>query len=364
MVQIVTKHASKGLEFPVVFIPFACAYRETDSAIYHSEDNTLYVDFEYASASQERADYERLAEDIRLFYVAITRAIYYCFVGCWNPPVAKRKNQSALKRCALGALLLRNDDEPSTERLNDRLQQMANTCSGITVSISTDEDGVSEYVNTQKPLNQRFSYQTLDAQIDRSWRITSYSAIARNQFEVEHGQRQNDELPVIDKRTPDESSDLTNSKSLLLNRFSFVRGAQAGSFLHGVLENIDFQSNDQLVPMIEQQGSWYGIDDLWFDTINTWLCDVLATSIALPPTAQASLTEFRLHELGQSSICPEMEFHLPLTHVSESEFNNIINSTFKTIKRRYDFQQLHGMLKGYIDLTFCVNGQFFVVDYK
>ncbi|MCP3704174.1 MAG: exodeoxyribonuclease V subunit beta, partial [Alteromonas sp.] len=37
LVKIVTMHASKGLEYPIVFMPFACGYRESKEALYHKD---------------------------------------------------------------------------------------------------------------------------------------------------------------------------------------------------------------------------------------------------------------------------------------------------------------------------------------
>lgn len=368
LVQIVTMHASKGLEFPFVFIPFGCTHRPSDSAIYHGDDNQLYVDFEHSQDSLDKADYERLAEDIRLFYVAITRAVYYCFVGSWNPQFGKRKSLSALRSTALGSLALQQGDEPTTQALLTQFQTLDNANSGVSATLVTSDVELNVYTHGAIQEQPQFSHQTLKNEIDRSWRITSYSAIARNQFEIEHGQEQNDERLVnhhhvdIDVTGHKEVNDEENPELVIRDRFHFVRGAQAGSFLHGVLENIDFTQPQQLTNVIEQQGKWFGIDEEWFDTVKHWLEDVLTTPMLLP--GQEAASHFCLNQLGQDAICPEMEFHLPLQHVSEMRFNAIVNSTFKTIERRYDFQQLHGMLKGFIDLTFCINGQFFVADYK
>lgn len=368
LVQIVTMHASKGLEFPFVFIPFACTHRPSDSAIYHGDDNRLYVDFEYSQDSLDSADYERLAEDIRLFYVAITRAVYYCFVGSWNPQFGKRKSLSALRNTALGSLTLRQGDEPTTQALLAHFQTLGHANSGVSATRVNRDVALSVYTQGTTQETPRFSHQTLENEIDRSWRITSYSAIARNQFEIEHGLEQNDERLVTNRQIDAELTEyqeVSGEESTELverDRFNFVRGAQAGSFLHGVLENIDFTQPQQLINVIEQQGQWFGIDEAWFETVKHWLEDVLTTPMLLPGAEPAS--NFCLNQLGQDAICPEMEFHLPLHHVSEVRFNAIINSIFKTIERRYDFQQLHGMLKGFIDLTFCINGQFFVADYK
>ena len=77
--QIVTIHKSKGLEYDLVFMPFVCSYREVDSkgeVKYHDEDdNVTILDITKHADSISKADKERLAEDLRLIYVALTRAV-------------------------------------------------------------------------------------------------------------------------------------------------------------------------------------------------------------------------------------------------------------------------------------------------
>ena len=55
-----------------------------------------------------------------------------------------------------------------------------------------------------------------------------------------------------------------------------------------------------------------------------------------------------------------MEFHMPLHEVKVGDFNRIINQYFKQHKRDYQFEQLNGMIKGFIDLMFEFEGKFYV----
>ena len=84
LVQIVTIHASKGLEFDVVLVPLASVARQDHTAIYHRPQDGAFVavaDLSNSPTALEQADVERLAEDLRLLYVALTRARYLCYAG-------------------------------------------------------------------------------------------------------------------------------------------------------------------------------------------------------------------------------------------------------------------------------------------
>ncbi len=77
LVQIVTIHKSKGLEYPLVFLPFICSHRAADTPLFHEADgagNRTVLDLTGAEESLAEADRERLAEDLRLLYVALTGA--------------------------------------------------------------------------------------------------------------------------------------------------------------------------------------------------------------------------------------------------------------------------------------------------
>ncbi|GAC14183.1 exodeoxyribonuclease V subunit beta [Aliiglaciecola lipolytica] len=366
LVQIITIHASKGLEFPYVFIPFGCAYRLASEAIFHNEDMELILDFENNSKNLEQADYERLAEDTRLLYVALTRAVYNCFVGVWNPALGRSQSQSGLYQTALGKLLSRADFEPCDRLISEQIQQLQ-LQADIDYQTLLPEPEILHYHTPETSESATFSIKPFNTQIDGTWRITSYSAIARNQFLVEHEQPGTDEQETpnhLDALSSDQTVSLVGeSQPDNLSRFEFTRGAQAGSFLHGVLENIDFQKPDQLSQVIAQQSAWFGIDEKWHNTVAVWLQDVLAASIEIPHVQTAN-NRFSLASLTAQQVCPEMEFHLPLQTVQAKPFNQLINGVFKTSKRQYQFSQLHGLLKGFIDLTFCLDGRFYVADYK
>jgi exodeoxyribonuclease V beta subunit len=217
--------------------------------------------------------------------------------------------------------------------------------------------------------------------VNRAWRLTSYSAISSQQVHLDmpapgQDEGQDQVLSLVQgeeytEQTP-QQSDPEQSP------FSFERGANAGSFLHGVLENIDLQQPEQLAQVITQQSTWFGIGEEWHGCLENWLTDVLLAPFnakaelesniqALKETDTQAATQtpsISLSQLSTKQVKVEMEFHMPLHEVKVGDFNHIINQYFKQHARDYQFEQLNGMIKGFIDLMFEFEGKFYVADYK
>ncbi len=391
LVQIITLHSSKGLEFPLVFIPFASSYKTAQQALYHNDEQQLEVDFLIQEQNLQKADFERLAEDIRLFYVAVTRAVYYCSIGVWNISLGKSKKVSGFGQSALGCLLMSAKDQPDShsqdnaevaitdQHISQRIQALSAKCDlsyrHFTQAQSEPPQGlVSQDSDIELP---KLKALNLTRPVSRAWRLTSYSAISSQQVHLDMPAPGQDEGqdPVFNQllnQVQDEA--LTEQSSLnselAQNPFSFERGANAGSFLHGVLENIDLQKPEQLAEVITQQSIWFGIGEQWHDCLENWLTDVLLAPFNVEAEAE-QVTEtntqtpsISLSKLSAKQVKVEMEFHMPLHEVKVSDFNRIINQYSKQHKRDYQFEQLNGMIKGFIDLMFEFEGKFYVADYK
>jgi exodeoxyribonuclease V beta subunit len=191
--------------------------------------------------------------------------------------------------------------------------------------------------------------------IERQWRLTSYSAISQQQSHLEVL------IPGMDEgRDQNHGQEENVVSEPLANAFTFEKGANAGSFLHGVLENIDFKNADTLPEAIAQESIKFAIHQDWQAPLTHWLSDVLKANIAVT----ASGAVLKLDQLERNQIKVEMEFYLPLRQVQVKAFNQLINHFMPHSQRQYEFAQLNGMLKGFIDLTFAFDGKYYVADYK
>lgn len=353
LVQIVTMHASKGLEYHLVFLPFVCSYRAAALSLFH-QDNTQVIDFTNHKDNLAKADKERLAEDLRLLYVALTRAVHRCYVGVFNLKVGNSK-ASQLLQTALGHLLFHSlqsiDDSSIAERLGELCQSLNQ--SGKICALETITADILPYraslTNTQA---QAVVFHEFNGKIEQDWRVTSYSALAHGVGTIQEKPGGTDEGEII---VPQETTLGVN----LHNRFGFPKGANAGSCLHEILENITFtefvkdNSDDAVIVAALNK---YGIDEGFAPVVEQWMVSVLNTRL--------NRQGLKLNQIEQTQCLIEMEFYLPISRLSPREINQLLSLHLARKVEAFRFANLQGILKGYVDLIFCHQGQYFVLDYK
>jgi exodeoxyribonuclease V beta subunit len=142
-----------------------------------------------------------------------------------------------------------------------------------------------------------------------------------------------------------------------LDKYNFPKGASAGSFLHSILEVLTFDDLDSLDDVIEQKMQWYGIEEQWKYLLIQWIPDILNTALDREG-------HYRLSDLAAHQYLSEMEFYLPINQLDASHFNQLINQWTDWNNREYQFNELTGMLKGFIDLVYEIDGCYYVADYK
>ncbi|HEM0616708.1 TPA: exodeoxyribonuclease V subunit beta, partial [Klebsiella pneumoniae] len=177
LVQIVTIHKSKGLEYPLVWLPFIARFRKQDQAFYHDRETFAAVlDLGQDEASLELAEAERLAEDLRLLYVALTRAVWHCSLGV--APLSSRKSgNSDFHLSALGRLLQAGEAMDAA----GLAARLADFCHG---DIALQIPGELDITPWQAPAATipRLSARELQRRIADDWRVTSYSGLQQHGF--------------------------------------------------------------------------------------------------------------------------------------------------------------------------------------
>ncbi|HEY1998539.1 exodeoxyribonuclease V subunit beta [Paraburkholderia sp.] len=397
LVQVVTVHKSKGLEYPLVFLPFACTFRPVKAGDmplkWHDDEGQLHVTLSDPDVLP-RADRERLGEDLRKLYVALTRARYATWVG-----IAPIQN---IELSALGYLLKGGRPIEAAE-LGDLLEQLRGTCAEIRVAqapAATDAPFV--------PLGQqqmRGEARHLSRRVREHWWIASYSSLKKINETIGSGTGLVIEAPVADagagdsRLAPDTRSEdvfhelleaevLDEDEDLLpltpstvagaaamalpadQTMHGFQRGADAGSFLHDLMEwaaNEGFAkvaADEQLVrDTVARRCNLRGWAR-WIEPLADWLLYLLRTPLALPAVEGEAVTPVVLAKL--TSYMAEMEFWLAAHTVDTQALDQWVSSMTLDGAARPALEptQLNGMLKGFIDLVFEHDGRYYVADYK
>ncbi|WP_217515031.1 exodeoxyribonuclease V subunit beta [Vibrio metschnikovii] len=356
LVQIVTIHKSKGLEYDLVFLPFVAGYREaSEGKYYDSVNDQTVLDITDSSAALEQADKERLAEDLRLIYVALTRAVYGCFIGL--APLRNGRSTKEPTGVHLSAIgyLLQNGQEAGIAELHSALNAQVSDAIVVTAPPPPQSEPFTALV-AEKPI---LKAQTLHTHIDRHWRLTSYSALVKHSSKLAY-----DEASLEISGFDIDSGDEQNQALLLepeRSIFTFPRGATPGTFLHSLFEEVEFtesassdENQQRIIELMEREH----IELEWLPVLQQLVDTVLAT----PLDGKA----LRLNQKTAQQRLVEMEFLLPVEVLSAPALNRII--------QRYDplsakagelgFYPVQGMLKGFIDLVFEHQGKYYLLDWK
>ncbi len=361
LVKIITIHKSKGLEYPIVSCPFLWDVNlraDKDEIVrFHDpeHDNAAYVAMIEPSLSKakELILQEEKAEDLRLLYVALTRARERCIIT-WG-------NANSVNDSALFSLLHPTLTKIDPVQMVADLQALANS-SNQTIAIEPLPEqamvGLLNNLAEQPQLTARDFVGT----INKPWRIGSFSALTAG-----HDAEMPDYDGLSQHQLQTDSGRLiqAETKSIIEDRFKFPRGAQAGVCLHSIFEQWDFNVDDQeaMHQLVNQLLLQYGFDQVWTEAVCKWLCEVVTT----PLSAGNSLC---LATLTPSHRLDEMAFYFPVAHLTASSLKKQLkpylleNSVLSQVINRSDFYDLSGFMKGFIDLIFEHEGRFYVVDYK
>ncbi|NVK54869.1 MAG: exodeoxyribonuclease V subunit beta [Alteromonadaceae bacterium] len=348
LIQIVTQHGSKGLEYPIVFVPFAGDYRDPVKfgnsqaevlRFYDERAGMQRMALGATPATIEQVRREGNAESMRLLYVAITRASHRCYLGAAE---SKHTEQSAL-----GRVVRRADCDSWQHAIH---QIMAEPCEHIGLIDNIQQVAAPDINHNEAGL----SYAPFERKFEDSWRLYSFSALTRQAAHTQYRHREA-EIPA-DATTP---AGLAQQHI----RYQLKAGAQSGNLLHDLLEVTDFTAPDwhNTGAQVAQR---YGIEDTQHAALFSWLDEVLATPMSLHDN-----NVLQLNQLKPDHTLREAEFYFPLQQVNRGELANVLREHRASIGAdalppHLDGADLDGMMHGFIDLIFTAHGRYYVADYK
>lgn len=377
LVQVVTVHKSKGLEYPLVFFPFAARYRRTESGDFPLRSRTpdgrsLWL-LEERDGALAQVDRERLGEDIRKLYVALTRARHHCWVGL--APLDDFAD-SGFGYLLGGARAVGQWEARLAALVAPEVVEVEVVESFLETSEETPVAPDAPAPAVPAPAVPYLSCQP-QRRIHEHWWIASYSALElSNQLTA----ALDDEVQPAagDASAETAHEDIFHEHALAQanppglpaasraahSMHTFPRGPEAGSFLHDILEWCATQGfaavaaapellRDQIARRCARRG-WTP----WIEALLAWVQDLLQTRFVLPDT------DFSL--AGLTRPVAEMEFWLQVASLDAQHLDRLVcaQTLGGAARPLVQERRLNGMLKGFMDLVFEHEGRYYVADYK
>lgn len=381
-VKLVTIHKSKGLEYPVVFCPFTWDGSRIKNAdkplVFHHGADAAGLTLDLGSAAWEQnkalAEKELLAENVRLLYVALTRAKQHCRL-VWG--------RISEAETSAPAYLLHSPPRPaegdpigaaashfkglSDEEVRADLQRIAVKANGA-IEIAPIPRQPGEMVSQQAPQEIRLEARPFTGKIDRQWGFTSFSSLVWHEA---HGAElaDRDPAPPLPGEEAEKAAE-PDAEPGALNILNFPRGAVAGTLLHEIFEDLDFADRDEtaMAKLVAEKLTSYGFDLKWQDGVCQMLQNVLAA------TLDPQLPELTLNQIGQSARLNELEFYFPIKRIAKEELAEVFAAAdgfgpgplgdFHETIGRLTFSPIQGFMKGFIDLVFQFRDRFYIIDWK
>ena len=362
LVKIVTIHKSKGLEYDLVWLPFLAVPSKIPTAgdinVYYSKerDETLW-DMENRNLN---ALYEEtFAEELRLLYVALTRAKYQMafalpaqFDKKWNALHYVLSQGEIGKEIALSAP---KDTETLLQAFKEKMRD--------NVEICTKPNLEAFPTLSINPKNDELKAAEFTGNIEQDWRITSFTSIEQghrrqNYFAESAGKKH----AIFDDAKDYDSQNAIEISTALLsenesNILDLPRGKQVGTALHRHFENCYFSdlANTEEIDKLRQS---LQLDETFTEPLQNWLQQISHTPLS-------NEIGIALADLANKDCIKEMPFYLAIReHFDVEAFNRALKAHHHLPSEPLQFEQIQGMVRGSIDLVFRHNGKYYLVDYK
>ncbi|WP_301099558.1 UvrD-helicase domain-containing protein [Otariodibacter sp.] len=358
LIKIITIHKSKGLEYPFVWLPFigkkSKGFSGNGMAVYRREDNQIAWDLlgndEEIKALQNKAEY---AEDLRLLYVALTRAKYQLHMilpqkwsGNWNAmhylltnglPDKGTETEVCLTKKGIDCHKVLLDSEPDTTKFSPLSAQ------------AIEIPKVKMFEHKIKQTHQVTSFSALHSQ--HSYLLQKNETIlplATGDKAVDHDKTAQENVEV--EQDDDELIEYTP--------YRFPHSTKVGNILHRFFELSDFTQpidEEKVLSVCEQ----LGLSEEWVEPTISWFNAILATPFGEQP--------FSLNQVGPPKRLNEWQFYLRLSNEKAlSKLNGLLKKYSPLAKNAPDLQlfQLEGFVRGFVDCFIEVDGKFYIIDYK
>ena len=397
-VQVATVHRSKGLEYEIVFCPYLWQAR-AGGGLPVEAHRTPRVVLDYGSPDLERhraqAEAERLSEEARLAYVALTRARRRCYVVWGDVPGRHGPASSALGYLLHGTPAREAAREPGdlAERALAELEAGRESWQRQLQGLIAAHEEVMELRSLEEmttpaesvppaPAERDLRPRPFRGSVPRPWSLESFSSLSRPGPAPEPGTGPDDDAP--DVRDPALPAVLRQDAPARPTSgvVAFARGRRAGSCLHRVLERCDLARLDdpETGDVIAEALRRFDLDDPRRHAAAadgppdvTWepagaVYDMLRR-LAAAPVPGSGLC---LGAVPRAEWLVEWRFTLPLGRVTPRRLarafrdhgRGAVAGEYPAHLETLTRGEVHGYLTGFVDLLFPAGGRWHLIDWK
>lgn len=360
LIKIVTIHGSKGLQYPIVWLPFigkpSAGVRASALSLYHDEQGEMqWTAGSPDGEAKELMNKSEYAEELRLLYVALTRA-----ESQLNVILPKRfeRGWNAFR------YLLRNgsDGDGNAEETDCAADFRAKK---IRCEVTESVDSVpSDDWRADSEPPPAFASRIFTGHIRRDGQLTSFSALhAYNEWREQNGVGEDfaesiDFVQDDDRQVKIEESFGMREEIEPYSAYRFPHSTKVGSLLHRFLEHYDFQQAVEFEPVFILCRQ-LNLGEEWVEPTRQWFERVRSTPFGDEP--------FCLKDIPTTRRLNEWQFYLRLKNAEAlKKLNDLLRRYSAVSKSLPELQlpQVEGYVRGFVDCIVQVNDKFYLIDYK
>jgi len=290
---------------------------------------------------------ESFAEDIRLSYVAMTRAKLRCYIAWANVRTKENRNHSALSRLLFNPSVKQSELGDDFSRQQIDLRGLIDRHQGFFEYHSLPSDQAIRHLREFKNLTPLKAPEQCSRNLKTMWQINSYTGLSALSLGVA-----NEGLY--------EHAEETSKDNLLASSFDpLPRGRRMGNLVHELLEKNTFAELAKhyvSTTKIEQACIRFGVslDD-------PQLMSALLREVVITPLDKQD-DGFKLAQIDAKHCLKEMPFYLSHGSINTEQINTILGD--EVIYSALSTKKLAGFLTGFIDLVCVYQGKYYLMDYK
>ncbi len=334
-INISTIHKSKGLQYNIVWLPFLIDLKVNKNFFYFYDRKKFIFSLDlYKTYYGKKLMMEEIvSEEVRLFYVAITRSIYQCNIFIYNYNINNKMFSKKYINNIFGI-----NKKKIFLNLYDYIKNNINYKNILIKFIK-----IYKYINNYKDI---FIYKS--NRIKSVLKIKKFN-IKNNKFILNYSNIKNKIILLKN-----------NVNKNIINNNILLRGKKIGNFFHNIIENINFNNFNFNINYLLFKLKEFNIDKKYFFLVKNILFNLLNVNL--------NYLNISLCNKNILNIYKEFDFFLYIyKKFNFIDYLNIINK-YDFISKKCVINDLNfnfnGFLNGVIDLIFNFNNKYYIVDFK